>query len=277
MTDPTSFRANGVFAPQLTQPERNPIMPITTAVRTDRGKVRPWNADVFGLFPELQTYVVADGMGGQQGGTLASTLAVETIRRALLDTDVQARAPSLERLQPNQRLLNAVYRAHTHVLELSRRQLELWGMGTTVAAVAFDPPHETAVICHVGDTRVYRLREEVLEPLTEDHTIGQQLVRAGLMSPQEWRTSRYRHVLTQAVGVGPEVQPTVRLETLQAGDLFLICSDGVYGDLVDEEIHDLVRKGGTNLQQVCDALVELAHARGGRDDRTVVALRYSLA
>jgi serine/threonine protein phosphatase PrpC len=147
-------------------------------------------------------------------------------------------------------------------------------MGTTVAAVAFDLPHETAMICHVGHTRVYRLRENVLEQLTEDHTVGQQLVRAGLLSPQEWRTSRYRHVLTQAVGVGPKIHPTVRMETPQAGDLFLMCSDGVYRDLIDEEIRDLMRKVGTNLQQACDGLVELTNARGGRDDSTVVALRY---
>jgi len=275
MMAPTSFRANAVFAPQLPQPERKLLMPITTAVRTDRGKVRPRNEDAFGLFPDLQTYIVADGMGGQQGGTIASTLAVETIRRALLDSDVQTRAANIKHLQPGQPLLNAVYRAHTQVLELSHRQLELSGMGTTVAAVAFDPPHETAVICHVGDTRVYRLREDILEQLTEDHTVGQQLVRAGLMGPQAWRTSRYRHFLTQAVGIGPEVQPTVRIEAPQAGDLFLICSDGVYRDILDEEIHNIVRKVRTNLQQACDMLVELANARGGRDDSTVVALRYS--
>ena len=84
------------------------------------------------------------------------------------------------------------------------------------------------------------LREAVLEQLTEDHTVGQQLVRAGLMSPHEWRTSRYRHVLTQAIGVGPAVHPTVRIESPQAGDLFLICSDGVYRDLLDEEIRAIV-------------------------------------
>ncbi len=182
-------------------------MSITTAVRTDCGKVRPRNEDAFGLFPDLQTYVVADGMGGQRGGTLASTLAVETIRHTLLDTDVQVQTPSPTPLPPSQPLLNAVYRAHTQVLEVSHRQLELLGMGTTVAAVAFDSSQESAVICHVGNTRVYRLREAVLEQLTEDHTVAQQFVRAGLMSPQEWRTSRYRHVLTQAIGVGPEVHP----------------------------------------------------------------------
>jgi protein phosphatase len=248
---------------------------ITTAFRTDRGKVRPRNEDAFGLFPDLQTYVVADGMGGQQGGIIASTLAIETIRHTLLDSDVQVQTPSRTQLQPSQPLLHAVHSAHTQVLELSRRQLELFGMSTTVAAVAFNLLCETAVICHVGNTRVYRVRDAVLEQLTEDHTVGQQLVRAGLMSPQELLTCRYRHRLTQALGVGPEVHPTVRIETPQAGDLFLICSDGVYRDLVDEEIYDIIQKAGTNLQQACDVLVEFAHARDGRDDCTVVALRYS--
>jgi len=97
------------------------------------------------------------------------------------------------------------------------------------------------------------------------------------MSPQELLTSRYRHRLTQAVGVGPEVHPAVRIEAPQSGDLFLLCSDGVYRDIADEEIHDIVRKAGTNLQHACDVLVELANARGGQDDSTVVALRYSPA
>ncbi len=195
-------------------------MSITTAVRTDCGKVRSRNEDAFGLFPDLQTYVVADGMGGQQGGTIASTLAVETIRHALLDTDVQVQTPSRTPLQPSQPLLHAVYRAHTQVLEVSHRQLELLGMSTTVAAVAFDSSQESAVICHVGNTRVYRLREAVLEQLTEDHTVAQQLVRAGLMSPHEWRTSRYRHVLTQAIGVGPEFIPPCGLKLHRLGTCF---------------------------------------------------------
>ena len=126
---------------------------------------------------------------------------------------MQVQTPSRTQLQPSQPLLHAVYRAHTQVLEVSHRQLELLGMSTTVAAVAFDSSQESAVICHVGNTRVYRLREAVLEQLTEDHTVAQQLVRAGLMSPHEWRTSRYRHVLTQAIGVGPAVHPTVRIES----------------------------------------------------------------
>lgn len=250
-------------------------MPIAAAVRTDRGKVRPRNEDAFGLFPDLQAYVVADGMGGGQGGIIASTLAVETIRRALLDADVQVQTPGRTQLQPSQPLLRAVCRAHTQVKELGHSDLGLLGMSTTVATVAFNLPCETAVICHVGNTRVYRLRDAVLELLTEDHTVAQQLVRAGLMSPQEWRASRYRHLLTQAVGVGPEVHPAVRIEAPQSGDLFLICSDGVYRDITDEEIHDIVRKEETNLQQVCDVLVELANARGGQDDSTIVALRYS--
>ena len=252
-------------------------MPITTAVRTDRGKDRPCNEDAFGLFPDLQTYVVADGMGGCQEGISASTLAVETIRHTLLDTDVQRQTQSHTPLQPSQCLLHAVCRAHTQVKELSHRELALLGTSTTVAAVTFNLPCETAVICHVGNTRVYRLRDAVLELLTEGHTLGQQLVRAGLMSPQELLTSRYRHRLTQAVGVGPEVHPAVRIEAPQSGDLFLLCSDGVYRDIADEEIHDIVRKAGTNLQHACDVLVELANARGGQDDSTVVALRYSPA
>src|SRR6478672_5122084 len=104
------------------------MMSITTAVRSDRGKVRPRNEDAFGLFPDLHTYVVADGMGGQQGGTIASTLAVETIRSTLLDTDSQTQTLGIDQVQPSQLLLNSVHWAHTQVLELSHRQLDLLGM-----------------------------------------------------------------------------------------------------------------------------------------------------
>jgi protein phosphatase len=249
-------------------------MSITSAVQTDRGKVRLRNEDAFGLFPDLHVYIVADGMGGQAGGVVASTLAVETMQRVLRDTHAHARPPSPALRDPSQQLVSAVQQAHTQVLDLSHRQLELLGMGTTVAAVAFDPQAEAAIICHVGDTRVYRLRAEVLEQLTEDHTLGQHLVRAGLMSPQELTTSRYRHLLTQAVGMSSEIHPTVRIETPQVGDLFLICSDGVYREIANDEIRDTVMEASTDLQQACDTLVELANTRGGRDDSTIVALRY---
>ena len=147
-------------------------------------------------------------------------------------------------------------------------------MGTTVAAVLFDRREDLASICHVGDSRVYRVQAGHIEQLTEDHSLVQQLFRDGKISLQEMKTSPHRHILTQAVGVGPIIQPAVRVEKPQQGEIFVICSDGVHGVVGEEEILSAITQGGPDLEKVCDTLVNLANGRGGRDNSTIIILRY---
>src|SRR5262249_18534389 len=145
------------------------------------------------------------------------------------------------------------------VFDTSQREPDLRGMGTTVAAVLFDDTDGLVTICHVGDSRVYRLRAGGIELLTEDPSLGQELVRQGKIALQEVKTFPHRHVLTQAGGVSPSVQPAVRVERPQPGDIFLISSDGVHGSMEETEILDAVARGETDLQRACDAMVDLAN------------------
>src|SRR5262249_7811537 len=121
-----------------------------------------------------------------------------------------------------------------------------------------------------GDSRVYRMRGDAMEQLTEDHTVVQQWVREGRITPQDALTSRHRHMVTQAVGTQPIVHPTLRLEAPTAGDVFVLTSDGVRDQVPLEDIARAVREAGDDLEAACFAVIDLANARGGRDNSTVV-------
>lgn len=251
-------------------------MLIRGAAKTDKGKVRLKNEDAFGFFPDTAFYVVADGMGGHAGGQIASVLAVETMQLSVQETRDEELTPVTD---PNgwravgwRRLSIAAQIANSKVFETSQQEPTLKGMGTTIAAVLFDDEDGLATICHVGDSRVYRVRGGNIELLTEDHSLVQQLLREGKISLQDVKTFPHRHVLTQALGVSPAVQPAVRVEKPQPGDIFLICSDGVHGIMEEKEILDIVAHDEADLQKACDTLVDLANDRGGWDNSTAILL-----
>ena len=253
-------------------------MSIHGAVKTDLGRVRSKNEDTFGFFPDKAFYVVADGMGGHVGGQIASTLAVETMMRSLTHSRHEDLTPVTDNegrfCLGGRRLFLAVQQANAAVFEKSSQDPGLTGMGTTVAAVLFDDRERLASICHVGDSRVYRVRNGAIQQLTEDHSLVQQLFREGKIGVQELKVSPHRHILTQAVGIGPIVHPALCIEQPQAGDLYLLCSDGLHGLVEEEEMLQTATQGMSDLQQVCDTLVNLANARGGSDNCTVLILRY---
>ena len=253
-------------------------MSINGAVQSDTGKVRAKNEDTFGFFPDKALYVVADGMGGHVGGQVASHLAVETMLSSIQQSQHEDLTPVTDEegrfCIGGRRLSIAIQRANAAILEKSRQDPSLTGMGTTIAAILFDDREHFASVGHVGDSRVYRVRNDHIEQLTEDHSLVQQLLREGKLSPQELRTSPHRHILTQAVGISPFIQPAVRVIEPHPGDFFILCSDGVYGTVEEEEILQLIIKETADLQQVCNMLVNLANERGGPDNSTVIILRY---
>ena len=253
-------------------------VPIRGAVKSDTGRVRAKNEDAFGFFPESEFYVVADGMGGHAGGEIASTLAVETMRASLEKTKDEDLTPILDAQGQTsvtgRRLLIAVEQANQQLLAMSQQHPELTGMGTTVAALLVDDKNAQVSICHVGDSRVYRIRGNTIAQLTEDHSVVQQLLREGRIEPQELKTSPHRHILSRAVGAGPMVQPAIRTEKPQPGDIFLLCSDGVHGVVEAAELLGIVIQKESDLWRACDALVDLVNSRGGPDNGTVMILRY---
>jgi len=253
-------------------------MPLQGAAITDTGKVRRNNEDTYGFFPDASFYVVADGMGGHVGGGVASSVAVETMHASLQATQDQDLTPvfdvSGQTSLACRRLLIALEEANNKVLDLSQQDRKLNGMGTTIAAILFEEATRQASICHVGDSRVYRIRGTLIEQLTEDHSLVQQLVRTGNLGPEEAKTFPQRHILMQAVGVRPIIQPDLRIETPEPGDVFIVCSDGIHSVVTEEELVEVIRHNATDLQRGCETLVALANSRGGRDNATVIIIRY---
>lgn len=252
---------------------------IEAAGRTDVGRNRTNNEDAFGIFHDVALYIVADGMGGHAAGEIASSLTVETIHRSLTETD-DAELTAVSDAAGNsslgaRRLMIAVQEANARIIDRSRDEAGLRGMGTTVAAVFFDRRYDSVAVCHVGDSRVYRIRDARIEQLTEDHTVVQHLINEGQMHPEQGRASSQRHVLTQAVGASDVLEPGLRLEQPRKQDVFVLCTDGVHDAVRKEEMLQVVLDAGARLEEACNRLIDLANQRGGKDNSTVVVVKCS--
>ena len=203
--------------------------PIIAFAATDRGLRRENNEDAYLIDAGLGLYVVADGMGGARGGEVASQMAVRCMRDALqaevercgdVSADTQAEAHPLYR-----GVARAVAHANASIYRRADHEPNLMGMGTTLTGLAFAAGQ--AFLAHVGDSRAYRIRGRTIEQVSDDHTYAQELVRAGSLGPEEARHLPYRHVLSRAVGVEPDVNVDVRAMRTRPGDVFVLCSDGL--------------------------------------------------
>ncbi|HEX5928437.1 MAG TPA: Stp1/IreP family PP2C-type Ser/Thr phosphatase [Solirubrobacterales bacterium] len=228
------------------------------ATRTDTGRQRNANED--SLFTRAPVFVVADGMGGAQAGEVASKAAAESFDREL------PQAP------PERVLRETIEAANRAIHEQARRDPELTGMGTTITAAIVDPAAEEVAIGHVGDSRAYRLRGGKFEQLTRDHSLVEEMRRKGQLTDAQAEDHPQRSIITRALGPEPEVEVDLQTVPAQAGDVFLICSDGLTTMLGDEQIgRTLIR--ATSLQAALRALIDEANRAGGRDNITVVAFR----
>lgn len=236
---------------------------------THIGRVRSENQDAFGVFPEdppddaaPRLFIVADGMGGHADGRQASRTTVEVVRETFFDRGNGSAAQRLER--GLKRANGDIYR-RSHEGEVPRKG------GTTGTALAWEDGE--LFLGHVGDSRAYRLREGQLEQLTSDHTWVAQMLREGLLSEEEARQHPRRNALTRAVGVDETVEVETRvLGEPERGDLFLLCSDGLL-TVPESRIARLASRGP--LQEACEKLVEAANGAGGRDNVTVMLIRFN--
>ena len=240
---------------------------------SDVGLTRAHNEDYFEIDPTHRLYVVADGMGGHSHGEVAAQIAVNAIRDFVArtaDRDTTWPFAMDSRLERHSNLLRmAVRMAHDHVLRAISKDGSLYGMGTTVVGVLLSGA--TAAVAHVGDSRVYRLRDGRLDQLTQDHTWVNEQVVAGFLSKDQARSHPLKNVVTRALGGESDVLVDVREVQVQAGDLFLLCSDGLTGMLSDADIRDRLASGH-NLHEICRALINDSNSRGGIDNVTVVLL-----
>ena len=250
-------------------------MLIDASARTDLGRVRKNNEDAFRIEPELDLYVLSDGMGGQAHGEVASAMAIETIvehcRESKNDPDMTLLGNSRPDLcGRTNRLMSAVRMANRRIFDAATENPAHEGMGATIVAAWLDDRRMSLV--HVGDSRAYLLRGGSLEQLTADHSLVAEHVRRGTMTPQEAETSQLQNILVRALGTQDQVEVDADEQMLLEGDTVLLCSDGLTHMVSDPEIASVL----TTLepaQAAADRLVQLANEYGGLDNVTVIVIR----
>jgi protein phosphatase len=235
---------------------------LSGAVHTDRGRVRRENQDSYGFSAAAGLYLVADGMGGRAGGKEASAEAARVVTEAIAATAPGA-ADGADRLR------RAIDLANRRVWDVAQTDPSLTGMGTTIAALLFED--ETAHIAHVGDSRVYRIRDGAVVLLTRDHSYLAELAERGIEVDAAQRRA-YGSTLTRALGVAPSVQVDVSTERVAVGDTYIICSDGVHRLVEAADMQATIAASGGDLARACIAIVERANAGGGPDNSTIIVL-----
>jgi len=238
--------------------------------RTDPGMVREHNEDCFLIVPESGFALLADGMGGHLAGEVASAMAVDQINQHLLTAFRDPPRESNGSFESGT-LVDAIKLANAAIHEASMTSREKAGMGTTIVAVAFHGNRLT--VAHVGDSRLYRFRQGKLQQITEDHSMVQELLRRGLISPEEARTSANKNLVTRALGVDPIVDVDVKDDRIETGDIYLLCSDGLNDVLMDDEIATILAEHGQDLEVSTQHMVEEVNRRGGPDNVSVVLIR----
>lgn len=245
-------------------------------MRTDTGCVRAQNEDAVAASAQHGYAVLADGMGGYRAGEVASLMAVATLEAALQEGMDLLRAETSESpversIHISELIVTAIRNANNGIMKLSREDPECEGMGTTlVVAVAHN---DSITIAHVGDSRAYRFRAGVLEQITKDHSLLQEQIDAGLISPAEARASSNRNLVTRAVGVDPDLEIEIHSHQVLPGDTYLLCSDGLSDMLDDASIRDVLASESISLNNTCDILVNRANEAGGHDNISVILMR----
>ena len=244
---------------------------IEIAGLSDVGCQRENNEDSYGywepqddsLYAQLgRLAIVADGMGGHEGGQIASHIAVDTIKRSY-SSETEA--------HPQARLLAAFHEAHRQIQQKSNQNPDLHGMGTT--CTAFVIVGNSLYYAHVGDSRLYLLRNGRLRLLSRDHSLVARLLETGLIRREDAENHPQKHVLTAALGVADEIEPDLSPDplALQSGDVLLICTDGLWGQVADDELGGVLASEAP--RNACQTLVRMAKERGGPDNITLQIAR----
>ncbi|MDB5728860.1 MAG: Stp1/IreP family PP2C-type Ser/Thr phosphatase [Noviherbaspirillum sp.] len=246
------------------------------ASRTDTGRMRSGNEDAIALSPAHGIAILADGMGGYSAGEVASSIATTVLRECLEEGIARLRTHGPDLLNKRSRqfqqlMVDSVHRANLAILEAARAQPQYQGMGTTIVAAHLH--RDKLTVAHVGDSRAYRWRRGELAQITRDHSFLQEQIDAGVISLESARLSEYKNLVTRAVGVSDQMDVEAHEHQVEPGDIYLLCSDGLSDMLDDEHIRKVLEQPGTDLQAICDALVDEANENGGRDNISVILIR----
>lgn len=239
---------------------------------SDVGRKRERNEDNYLIEPELGLYLVADGMGGHAGGEMASMLTVKTAlqiideHKSVLDPTATYEEP-LES-SPVAKLLSDSLRGACHeVYRRSQQDSNLHGMGTTATALLLHG--KNAFIAHVGDSRAYLIRHDQILQLSEDHSLVNEQLKAGLLTAEQARSSRFRNIITRSIGFESDVDVDMIALEVKPRDVFLLCTDGLTTLVADQEIRDIVSEN--YIHDAPQILIDIANHRGGDDNITVIA------
>jgi len=259
-------------------------MKIEAAGITDTGLKRSNNEDSYCLRGDLRLYAVADGMGGHSSGEVASRLAIETLAEFIGNPEnknvpVQCetcgdvkQAESGIKIDADENLLvSGIRTANRRIYEEAQEDPRLRGMGTTIVT-AYIPENEV-ILAHVGDSRAYLIREKTINQITEDHSLMNNLIKTGKLSIDEAASFPYRNVILRALGMEDYLKIDVTRFTPSAGDILLLCTDGLTGMLKDSEIRKAVTQSDS-LKEAAARLVELALENGGEDNITSVLVKF---
>lgn len=239
------------------------------AAGTDRGLVRDSNEDSYKIIPESSqnsyVYIIADGMGGHNCGEVASRMAVDFISNYVQKDGSQLfSSQNIE-----EKLKKLVEDTNTTVFETSLKNPEASGMGTTLTMAVI--AGQKVTVAHVGDSRLYLMRDEIIQQITEDHTYIWELIKKGSLTREEAEVHPRKHVITRAIGSSPDLEVDMLTLEIQDEDILLLCTDGLTNMIGDDEIYRILKDN--EPEAACEALIEAAKSKGGEDNITVIVIK----
>lgn len=252
-------------------------MRVVSAALTDVGRKRDHNEDNFFLLKEQNLFIVADGMGGHEAGEVASKMIVDSIKAFYERThkDREATWPYKMYKDKNyeeNRLVVGIQEGNKRIFNSSKKDNKKHGMGTTITTVVFT--ENGAYSGWVGDSRIYRYRNNRLEMISEDHSLLNEMIKKNNLTQEEIDNFPHKNVILRAIGLKPKVDVDVVFHKLLQNDVYLMCSDGLSGELEDDQMEAILQDTVPDLEEGCHKLVQAANRNGGKDNITVALIQF---
>ena len=241
------------------------------ALKTHPGLVRPLNEDAIGADPSCGLFVLADGLGGYNAGEVASVMAISSVLERLASAIDTIDADGT--FTPDEAIYDTVTDINSNIYNAALNSTAFEGMATTLVIGWFLSGR--LWVAHTGDSRLYRYRDSMLEQLTRDHSFSQELLDAGMVTEEEARSLPAKNLVTRALGAGADIEPEIHNVDVLAGDIILLCSDGLTEMVGSYEIEGLLSINEEDMHETARRLVDLANESGGRDNISVIVVRVS--
>ena len=242
---------------------------------TDPGMVRSHNEDSIAADGANGLVVLADGMGGYNAGEVASGMATTVITTEMQQLLAKVKPyeidPETNKIFAARMVREQVLKANASIYHAAQSQPQYAGMGTTLVVCLFYD--NKTLVAHLGDSRLYRMRDNVLKQVTRDHSLLQEQIDSGLITPEQAKHAQHKNLVTKALGIDPTVEPEIREYEARPGDIYLLCSDGLCDMVEDGDISMTLEALGANLKLAAQQLVQMANDNGGKDNVSVILVR----